>query len=403
MSSWWKLGKIAPAIMVSVAAANFVLCFCSRDWLAFRTWEVATSVESPGGAGPFQPEQRIEIERAYGDLAGLGNLRKFREYRREEFQTDRFGFRNAGLDARKEFAGFVIGDSFVAGGALSDSDTLAVRLSRKAGVQFYNAGGDKACLANAEAASSILKLSSGVAIYVLLERTALSVPGQISDSRADCIPARAANRARWQVPAVFPGNQQAELFLSDHSPGVILSRNIVKELQNDVWVPNPYASAVIPRKLENGDGMLFYPEEFAKPGNPALVAEKWRTFLAEFSARLAKNNVRTVVVLVPNKATVYGGMLQPGFDDFHGGELLDQIETELRRAGISAVNLTKVFQSAARDRVANRDYIYWRDDTHWNPEGVQIAADSIWADLREMAIPSAIGQSSAEIAQTTNR
>src|SRR5258705_11101698 len=80
--------------MIAAALVNFGLCFKSLDWLAFRTWEAAAIVEHPSGIGPFEPGSIILKEHAYGDLAGLGNMKDMREYRRGGVRGGPFSFRN---------------------------------------------------------------------------------------------------------------------------------------------------------------------------------------------------------------------------------------------------------------------------------------------------------------------
>lgn len=35
-------------------------------------------------------------------------------------------------------------------------------------------------------------------------------------------------------------------------------------------------------------------------------------------------------------------------------------------------------------------YIYWADDTHWDPDGIALAADSVKAALDGLAVPQRI-------------
>lgn len=382
MSTWWQLRKMVPAIMAVAATVNLALCFLPLDWLTFRTWEAATGSLKRNAVGPFEPDSEIRNDHAYGDLANIGNMRDMRQYRREEFRVDHFGFRNSSAP-HPNSAGLVIGDSFTAGAALSDSDTLAVRLTDVTGGFFYNAGGEKACLENAEAAAAILRLYSGVLVFELLERNAWRSPPELSRLRADCFPPPDRGPEKSRIPATVTGRRTLELAFSDHSPLAIISRRMIRRLQNGVWLPNPYSSEVIRRKLRNGEVMLFYPEDFWTGSNATQLATKWTDYFAEFSARMAERNIRTIVLLVPNKTTVYAPLVDAGFRDFHGGAILNGIEGQLHLAGIPVLNMTAAFQESAKRGLDNRDYIYWRDDTHWNARGVSLAADCLSSEIRK--------------------
>src|SRR5262249_14207235 len=115
--------------MLIAAVANFGLSFRRLDWLAFRTWEAAISIDCPPGIGSFDPGRVYRKDRAYGDLANIGNMPDWRQYRREEFTMDRLGFRNPSLAHGARPVGFVLGDSFTAGAGISDEDTLPQQLS----------------------------------------------------------------------------------------------------------------------------------------------------------------------------------------------------------------------------------------------------------------------------------
>jgi hypothetical protein len=97
-------------------------------------------------------------------------------------------------------------------------------------------------------------------------------------------------------------------------------------------------------------------------------------------AELQPAHLDLVVVLIPSKYTVYRGLLvdQPATD---GGEapFLDRLEHALQAAGVAVINLTEPLKDEARRRAARHEYLYWRDDIHWNGEGIQLGATLIAA------------------------
>jgi hypothetical protein len=383
-------------MMIVVALVNFGLCFKSLHWLAFRTWEAVTAVEHPASIGPFDPGSMIVKEHAYGDLASIGNLKDMREYRWEEFTVDQFGFRNSHTEQQSNPVGFVVGDSFTAGAAVLDSETLPVQLSKDANGYFYNAGGGGNSFASAQAVSSAFRFTSGTLVYQLLERSARAAPPPMPQITTDYKPEPVHPRSiKERIKLALPASQisvlkaakalvtrAVALFFSDHSPEIILSRKLVKGAEDDIWLPNPYSKDVVRRRLQNGEEILFYADDLEPMGDIDQLSSAWLSYLIAFSARMAEHNMKMVVLLVPNKYTVYGPLTDAPQRDFAGAKLLDRMEKELRSSGIPAVNLTPLFQTSAAQGLPVLEYLYWRDDTHWNNYGIKLAADALSSEIR---------------------
>lgn len=374
MRRFCQLSFLCPATMVAMALLNLALSFKPLDWLAFRTWESAVSVDCPSGIGPFEPGSVYRKERAYGDLANMGNMADMRQYRREEFTVDRYGFRNPPPVANSQPAGLVVGDSFTAGAGISDNDTLPEQLSHDAGAFFYNAGTITGDLANAEVVASTLHLAQGTVVYELLERTARKGPSFVEAERQICNDRRFVGSGRI--------GRSAALFLSDHSPAVLLSRRFVKVAENDSLLPNPYRRYVTRRTLRNGQELLFFPDDLRPLTNESQLTEGWRSYFGDLRSRVAARNLKLVVLLVPNKYTVYGPLLKERPDDLGGARLLSAIEGALLKENVATVNLTVRFQISAADSLASNEYLYWRDDTHWSPLGIRRAAEILWSQIQ---------------------
>jgi SGNH hydrolase-like domain, acetyltransferase AlgX len=375
LKRWLQLSFLCPAVMVAAATMNPALSFKGVDWLAFRTWEAAVSVECPSGVGPFEPGKVYRKQRAYGDLANIGNMADMRQYRREEFTVDLLGFRNPRSVQNERPAGFVLGDSFTAGAGISDDDTLPQQLTAEAGKFFYNAGTVTGDLAKAEVVSSTLNLTQGTVVYELLERSARNGPSSTEAAKHPC-----EAGSFWNTSGV---GRAATLFASSHSPALLLSRKLVKRIENDFWLPNPYGRDVVRRRLQNGQEILFYPDDF-KPVSRGRIAMEWSAYFADLQRGMAARNLKPVVLRVPNKCTVYGQLLDEKVEDLGGDRLLSAIEAELRKQKVPAINLTQTLQASAARALARDEYVFWRDDTHWNPLGIKLAAEALWAEVRRM-------------------
>jgi hypothetical protein len=89
-----------------------------------------------------------------------------------------------------------------------------------------------------------------------------------------------------------------------------------------------------------------------------------------------------VVLLVPNKYTVYGPLTVGSPGAAEGGRLLAGIADRLRDSGVPGVDVTPLFAAQAAAGLPRHEYLYWRDDTHWNARGIRLAADAIWQEVR---------------------
>ncbi len=90
-----------------------------------------------------------------------------------------------------------------------------------------------------------------------------------------------------------------------------------------------------------------------------------------------------VVLLVPEKEQVWVDDLPEDMRDGieASADLLRWLEREGRKRGIRIVNPLETFRRMTREGIA----LYWRGDTHWNGEGMRVAAELTAAELR--AIP----------------
>jgi hypothetical protein len=116
---------------------------------------------------------------------------------------------------------------------------------------------------------------------------------------------------------------------------------------------------------------LFYFEEtdpalatsFYAPHKDSLITTL-ADHIADLETELRRRHaIRMVLVLVPNKFTLYSHMVtQDPYDQF-----LPRLETALTARGVSVLDLLPVFRSET-------NLLYYPSDTHWNELGMRIAA-----------------------------
>jgi hypothetical protein len=365
------LGVLVPATIACVLVTDVTLRLLPHELFSFRAWE---ALRTPGEEAPFLPNRVYHNDRTYGNLAAIANLSAQRQYRSVTFTTDALGYGNRpGLAARKHDA-MVIGSSFAAGSELGDGASLAAQLSGMMESPVYNAGGGDPDIADIRVLAHRLLAPGGAIIYEFPE---MREPPPITPVHAF----HPTARCRERLAAVhLAGACRLAGWLRRHarvSPLEILGRRAWKILQDGRWLPNPYARLVVLERLRNGQETLFLAEErtrfpLARSERAAVRSFRW------LHARLAQERFALIVVLVPHKYTVYQPLLErPDEGPDESASYLNHLEQGLRAAGVPVLNLTAPFRAAAAAELERGAYIYYRDDTHWNPAGAALAAREI--------------------------
>ncbi|MBF0499249.1 MAG: hypothetical protein HQM09_03910 [Candidatus Riflebacteria bacterium] len=361
------LGKTIPWVL----ALSFILDLSLRpfplDSLTFRAWETATRYASLGA--PFEPERSFSNPKVYGDLAAIGNIPSLRKYHLEKFSTDANGFRNS--NSQGKLKGILVGDSFSAGSGVSDEETLSSICGELRGERILNAGAVNPNLHLVRRIAERENLRGGYVLYQHLERSPIPEPPY----------APFMNNLRFGMD----DDTQTKVYRwlgfirgLDISPLQIAIKREFKELFNGDILPNIYCNSVVRKKLRNGDEMLFLPEDIREhilsPDDAVNCWKFYRDSLKSYEMDL-------LVILVPTKYTVYAPLLQPPQTNHSN---LASVAARLNAEGIAAVDLTGVFQKEAAALLDKGEFIYWQDDTHWNAQGISIAAHKLVEKLSEV-------------------
>jgi len=156
-----------------------------------------------------------------------------------------------------------------------------------------------------------------------------------------------------------------------YSPLKIFLTRSYGALQNDDWLPNAAAKNVEVRTLKNGQPMLFRPGEFT------LRHVAQTHVFAELTALASTTGNQLVVVLVPDKNTVYYPLLKTPI------AFPQQMPSPGSSAGGARVlDLTDLLREKAASGLTNGDYYYLIDDTHWSALGTKTIAQAILEFLK---------------------
>lgn len=108
-----------------------------------------------------------------------------------------------------------------------------------------------------------------------------------------------------------------------------------------------------------------------------------RTISDANEAYFKPRGIHWVILLIPDKETIYEEYVPPAA--FPCGvppppSCLTELEERLRAAGLTVVNLLPAYREAA---LAGR-LLYGHNDTHWNREGMALAADQLAGPVLEL-------------------
>lgn len=356
-----ELGFLLPALLGCFFCLDVFSRLLPAAWFTFRPQEALGRF--PVGDGPYFPGRTLFMPATYGDLANLGNLPAYREYHSQTASSDAFGYRNPPELVRNgNVEVFLLGDSFSLGTSLNDEETISAYLNRVGFTRVYNMAGQDEIRPLPQVLEMARRLRSpgGIVIYQHLERKSTPAAESLL-----CLPVAHAG----PFPRMRRLLRLVARDLRYYSPVKIICQRLQRALQNDRIFPNPYREHVVVRRLRNGRPMLFP----AADVNGDAPRSTDTSGLIRFAAALRPHGFCLVVLLVPNKYTVYGPLLAQQPTAAPVSHLTD-IQESLERAGITVVNPLPALQQAAHEALAHGRLVYWQDDTHWNAEGSRLAA-----------------------------
>lgn len=146
-------------------------------------------------------------------------------------------------------------------------------------------------------------------------------------------------------------------------------------------VPGAGAGAPKRQVLPGAQAELFYvldgtePHRAARPW-PSELRDAWRTELVARSSWFAKQGVHYLVVIAPDKQSLYDEAL-PDWARRVGAPWLDALVDDLEDSGVQVVDVRRAL--AAGKSTAR---VYLRTDSHWTGFGACLAATEVLARLQ---------------------
>ena len=368
-------------VIVSTALSLAVVDTAAR--IAMRMWVEAGPIELYADPYPRMPligryTANVHYHaRAFGDLGRPRVYRDAREYRDLVWVTDAAGFRNdpALLDPTRPLDLILLGDSYGDGAETSQERTWASLFATRYHLAAYNLS---------------MVAASPWHEYVTLA------------SEIDRLRIRRGTLLVW---AIFTGN---DLDGGVFYPTVDLAqlpwrgwlgqwrvkfrtfrdRSPVRRAQTLMRDRNYKTNAVWRRTFLDGRPILFFRPFVARARATLAMIEHhpdfpaFQTAFAATATLARERGLRVAVVLIPTKEEVYGWVVDeapPWSTTAEPSALSIAVERMAAAHGVEFFDLKPLFVAASRRAwEQSRALLWWRDDTHWNDCGHDVAARAVY-------------------------
>jgi hypothetical protein len=381
------VSRVCVAVLAGWVVTDLGLRLLPSDW--FDMIDAAVARQWRPIDAPFRPNQHFFSNTLIGDETVAGNLWPTEKAPMRTFRTDSLGFRytppvQAGVPPEVVV---LRGFSFTWGALLDDAHTISAALARELGVNVYNGARFHEDPERPEDVRQLLgRLGArpALAVYIHLEpnghEPSWNAPGRF-DRLGEAVLGRRyeplAATALW-----LRGNLRK---WSEMSPLTAMAKRASRSLHDGRILANPRANAVVSFPLPDGTRLLNRAGDFKRVMNPptaATVAAR-AAYIEDWSTALARDGMNTLIVLVPEKMSVYGPALGLQLPE---DPYLNRLERELQRRGLRVANMLPPLRADAPQDIASGKLSYFREDQHWNPQGVSRIAAKVAGAIRQAGL-----------------
>ena len=322
----------------------------------------------------YRPNQRIEMTESHGDLLAIDPRldRALAEPKEMVFETDARGFRNA--DRATAGGLLIIGDSLVVGIANTQADTLTAQLASRFGIAAYNMGFPAGPFqyANTVAAARAELGAETCIVVVMFEGNDFQIIDPAELAARSAVPRAVQQSIKAYFEAVKAPFELAKVFFGLYSQAI----ERLRAMAEDSSLPGDAESDVTFTRHVAGAPMVFL-----KGYADVVQRTKYQDFdyiLDQFAPA-----VPDLFVFVPDKFRVYAGLLDEEPVASLPQAQLEHLSDVASALAVPLLDLTEALQDRSRSLLPQGEVTYWRDDTHWNRLGIEIAAGQIAESLME--------------------
>ncbi len=307
---------------------------------SFRIWD-SVSRAFINSDKPFY--SNINISRV--EVGDLAHGTEFEVNRSVTWFTDSRGFRTQ--ESIDDFYDVVIlGDSTIAGAGLSQEDMLYSVISNKTGLRVYSMGqvGINRFLSD----SRFVLNPPKVLVFGVLERNMNNI---------DVLNKSVIVRSKY----FFPIKERLVDLLDRSLKLNFIRKKISPSISSDNLAVN------------NSTRMVFYDVSLTQQLTNSFVVTQLVDEISSYNDLLADRNITLIFLPVPNKETVYYDDLPQNFKNrYSKSNFTSHISFLTNNAGVKTVDLLPIY-----NKEKSQSFLYQLDDTHWNRDGVLIAADEV--------------------------
>jgi len=337
----------AMSLAVFTLLLNAVIHFTGLERsIYYRPHELMKSID-PDFGEIYKPNTQFSMNALFGDIEAIEKA-GVKEPHEITYLTDRLGFRNPSDYHGQKFV--LVGDSFVAGANDTQSCLLTEWLRQDHTLDTYNLGfpGDMNDYVNRVRAFRRVKGNDfRMALFVY----------EGNDFR----PFTNKPIARQSLP-----DRYFDLFRS--SSLWRYTRSLY--LRGQKKRSGEHAPPALVQEI-GGRPVAFYSKEQALINKRSTLKETELNFVA--ALQILKPNL-TEIFFVPVKYRVYAQWLPAQTLPNEQWKYLAEASSQ---AGIPAHDLTSVLSAEAARILSQGQYVYWRDDTHWNCNGMRVVAAEV--------------------------
>ena len=335
--------------------------------------------------GRYQRDVSDVINMPYGDLYAIGkwsfrgDIDSIKEPRRVTFKTDEFGLRN---DRKLSEADFILaGDSFIVANGTDQADMPSVWLEKLSGFRVANVAFPSDPREYERRILDFfdeLKPSASIILFYF-------EGNDFIDKGAEEVQGTAVGPVRFLARTYFKFEFLKDRYLDKvYSKDEVFFRiirrksyaltyrlvNLLKEVTGVADTPPHERNVAVVTSFIGAHEMGFlsaYNEVTEKFGREAYIFQDARV-LSRIKA----------VFFIPTKWRTYSQWngSKPTNDAF------DYLKSGYGALNIPVFDLTVVLASEAAELLNRNEYVFWRDDTHWNGAGISAAMAEVAQKVR---------------------
>lgn len=324
------------------------------------------------GHGIYKPNRQGLMHLPFGDMVVFDRRTKgaIGEPRRVRYQVDSYGFRNDGDYTNEKY--LLVGDSFIAGSGNSQEDLLSAQLKRDHGISSYNLGFPGALHSYTRYIQKFDEThkSKAQVLLFLFEGNDFPLPKpqrQGAQSKKPNTPPSPFRIARKELQQSF---RELLVYRYAYSAYHLLRKKVQPEVYPEITVYKIRG----PNDLYMGflNNYIAVTRRASYDGG-----EEFPSKLARIKDRLAG------IFFIPTKFRVYYDFLNleshPPLPDAQW-TYLQQVSSRL---GVRCVELTGPLREESQRLLPEGKLTFWKDDSHWNRDGMAVVARTVQAFLKE--------------------